>query len=236
MPPFASINEGALKLFGEVNRLFPNNEKFHIVAKSMGGLSTRLMLHQHSMADRVMSVTTISTPHRGSEVADFYAEGGKCTLASEVILPVAEKMGEILGIGDDGLKQAGEDLRPKNMKKFNDKVKDDPKIPVFSFSYQIDCKDQLCDLGPMPFYPTNPLSACWHNVILRSGGGENDGLVSIKSAEWGTPLGPYEGEHLAETSKPNEYFPMVPLYKGKQIWKDVFQRVIDNLNLHKLPH
>jgi hypothetical protein len=67
--------------------------------------------------------------------------------------------------------------------------------------------------------------------------GENDGLVSVESATWGTPIGaPYEGEHLAETSKPNEMFPIAPRYKGKEIWQDVFERVIKNLDEQKATH
>ena len=47
------------------------DKKIHIIAHSMGGLDSRYMISKLGMADRVLSLTTISTPHHGSPIADI---------------------------------------------------------------------------------------------------------------------------------------------------------------------
>jgi triacylglycerol lipase len=44
--------------------------KVHIIAHSMGGLDSRYLISKLGYGDRVASLTTISTPHRGSAIAD----------------------------------------------------------------------------------------------------------------------------------------------------------------------
>src|SRR5438270_12315808 len=49
-------------------------EPVHIIAHSMGGLDARFLLspaNPSNMSDRVTSLTTISTPHKGSPIADL---------------------------------------------------------------------------------------------------------------------------------------------------------------------
>src|SRR5436305_6281896 len=50
------------------------DEAIHVIAHSMGGLDARFLLspdNPDNMADRITSLTTISTPHEGSPVADL---------------------------------------------------------------------------------------------------------------------------------------------------------------------
>ena len=47
------------------------HEPVHLIAHSMGGLDARHMISRLGMADRVLSLTTIGTPHRGSAFADW---------------------------------------------------------------------------------------------------------------------------------------------------------------------
>ncbi|MFO0865908.1 MAG: hypothetical protein U0744_14870 [Gemmataceae bacterium] len=44
---------------------------YHIIAHSMGGLDSRYMITKLGMADQVISLTTLGTPHRGSPFADW---------------------------------------------------------------------------------------------------------------------------------------------------------------------
>jgi len=50
---------------------FPPGTRAHIVAHSMGGLDSRWVLAQEGMADRITSLTTIATPHRGTTLGDL---------------------------------------------------------------------------------------------------------------------------------------------------------------------
>lgn len=240
MPSFASIADGAQVLLEEIEKrhFTDKNIKFHIVAKSMGGLSARKVLHKEkeSLMNRVMSLSTISTPHRGSEIADLYLDKDRdwCFISKELARPLSSMI-EKLGFGENGLTVAGRDLRTDNMAVFNKTIRDVKGILYFSFRYKIDCGGSLCDLERISWvdsFPTNPLSACWHNIIFEKSGEENDGLVSVKSATWGIPIDdPYEGEHFAETAEPSSAFSK---YKNKEIWKEVFERVLDNLDKQKL--
>ncbi len=45
---------------------YPPETRVHIIAHSMGGLDSRWVLIQPGMADRIASLTTIATPHRGT--------------------------------------------------------------------------------------------------------------------------------------------------------------------------
>ena len=141
--------------------------------------------------------------------------GEQCTVLGKILVPIYTFFsGE-----NEGLMESGKDLSKARMACFNREVKYDPTIPFFSMGYKIDCNGLLCKL--LPSYPTPFYTQCWHDYIIKRGGGENDGLVSEESAQWGIYLGTFEGEHMAETSHNS--------YKYGTIWKEVFQRVINNL-------
>src|SRR5207302_8472986 len=46
-------------------------EAVHLFAHSMGGLDARYLISRLNMASRVLSLTTLGTPHRGSAFADW---------------------------------------------------------------------------------------------------------------------------------------------------------------------
>ena len=48
------------------------SEPVNLIAHSMGGLDARYLISRLGMADQVRSLTTISTPHRGSFMADWF--------------------------------------------------------------------------------------------------------------------------------------------------------------------
>jgi triacylglycerol lipase len=74
VPPTASIDVRAKVLAEMVRTRFPTGP-IHVVAHSMGGLDTRYALGKNlsglAAPDRVVSLSTISTPHRGSPIADL---------------------------------------------------------------------------------------------------------------------------------------------------------------------
>jgi hypothetical protein len=50
---------------------WPTGTRVHILAHSMGGLDSRWALAQDGMADKIASLTTIATPHRGTSLGDL---------------------------------------------------------------------------------------------------------------------------------------------------------------------
>ena len=48
--------------------------KLNLIAQSMGGLDARFAISRLGMADRIATLVTVSTPHRGSAIADWATE------------------------------------------------------------------------------------------------------------------------------------------------------------------
>src|SRR5215207_6107385 len=70
LSPTAGTAQRAAELQALIEKLSPR-EPVHLIAHSMGGLDARYMISRLGMADRVLSLTTLGTPHRGSPLADW---------------------------------------------------------------------------------------------------------------------------------------------------------------------
>src|SRR5205807_7832161 len=68
--PLGSVPERAAQLKAFLDRHAPH-EPVHVFGHSMGGLDARYLIARLGMAGRVLSLTTIATPHRGSAFADW---------------------------------------------------------------------------------------------------------------------------------------------------------------------
>lgn len=71
--PTAGIRRRGLKLAERIESAFPG-EAVHIIGHSMGGLDARALLALPGWEGRVLSLTTIATPHLGSAIADLAAD------------------------------------------------------------------------------------------------------------------------------------------------------------------
>ncbi|KAI0003758.1 Alpha/Beta hydrolase protein, partial [Russula compacta] len=142
----------------------------HLIGHSMGGLDCRYLasnLHAHTF--RILSITTISTPHRGSSFADHFIE----TVGPERFPSFLSLLDMLPNGGGDG--SAFSCLTLAAMREFNDQTPNVPGIKYFSWGAVYD--PGLIDTWKWP-----------HMVILEKEG-PNDGLVSVQSARWGTYLG-----------------------------------------------
>ncbi|WP_165073423.1 esterase/lipase family protein [Paludisphaera rhizosphaerae] len=68
--PIASIDFRGRRLGYRIDTYFPD-EPVHIIGHSMGGLDARRLLAEPGWRDRILSLTTVATPHMGSILADF---------------------------------------------------------------------------------------------------------------------------------------------------------------------
>src|SRR2546426_12182372 len=87
LSPTAGVAERARQLKEYLDRESPG-EPVHLFAHSMGGLDSRYMISRLGMADRVLTLTSIGTPHRGTAFADW----GISTLA-RLATPVFNAIG-----------------------------------------------------------------------------------------------------------------------------------------------
>src|SRR6202007_2712719 len=70
LSPTRSVAERAAQLKEFLDREAPG-DAYHLFAHSMGGLDSRYMISQLGMAERVLSLITLGTPHRGTAFADW---------------------------------------------------------------------------------------------------------------------------------------------------------------------
>lgn len=68
---FGTIESNAEQLKKHVGEILEkeNTDKINIIAHSKGGLDSKYMIEQLGMSDRVASLTTLCTPHKGSQIA-----------------------------------------------------------------------------------------------------------------------------------------------------------------------
>jgi triacylglycerol lipase len=139
----------------------------------MGGLDCRYLasnLHDHTF--RILSISTISTPHRGSSFADHFLE----TVGPERFPSFLSFLDMLPNGGGDG--SAFSCLTLQAMREFNEQTPDVPEVKYFSWGAVYN--PGLIDTWKWP-----------HSVILEKEG-PNDGLVSVESAKWGTYVGTVE--------------------------------------------
>jgi triacylglycerol lipase len=160
-------------------------KKINIIAHSMGGLDARHMLfndrNQGRIHECVASLVTISTPHEGTPFADW-------GLARFPSLPGIFRR---IGLELHGLK----DLRTDVCTRFNN----DPAIKAF----EMECESAIqfsTYAGTQTFWGVFSLLKGAFKIIQRKEG-ENDGLVSIRSARWRDR---YFQETINETDHLNE--------------------------------
>src|SRR3954469_20978251 len=65
LSPTAGIAQRAAQLRDFILRTCPH-EPVHLIAHSMGGLDARYLVSRLDMADRILTLTTLGTPHRGT--------------------------------------------------------------------------------------------------------------------------------------------------------------------------
>ena len=70
LSPTGGIADRARQLQELLDRESPH-EPVHLLAHSMGGLDSRYLISRLGMSDRVLTLTTLGTPHRGTTFADW---------------------------------------------------------------------------------------------------------------------------------------------------------------------
>jgi triacylglycerol lipase len=159
--PTGSIAERAQDLKSYLqNQSETRDRKVHIVAHSMGGLDSRYMISKLDMANRILSLTTISTPHHGSPLADIVVAGAN---------PLLNEIMKRLEINT----RAAFDLTTGASRKFNDEVHDSPDIAYFSIAGRFE--------PPHGFGKPRGFWGLTHDIISKREGG-NDAVVSVQSA------------------------------------------------------
>ncbi len=199
LSPTRGIADRAAQLKRFLNRTAPG-EPVHLIAHSMGGLDARYMISRLGMADRVLTLTTLGTPHRGSAFADWGIRR-----LSRILTPLLR----MLGIPS----RAFHDLTTSACRAFNSQVRDVPRVRYLSVA------------GDYDGQAVRPEWLLPYHIVLEAEG-PNDGVVSVASATYGEPLETWPGDHLSMVNWPNFFWP--GLWSGGR-GLSVFDRVLRRL-------
>lgn len=163
------------------------SEPVHLIAHSLGGLDSRYMISCLDMGPKVLTLTTIGTPHRGTAFADWGVDRFE-----RIVKPILDTLGMPY--------QAFYDLRRSNCQAFNEKVVDVPTVKYFSISGRHD--------GHL-FHPEWLLP---FSIVARHEG-DNDGIVSIASSSYGEINEVWDSDHVALVNWFNPVHHMRGLYR-----------------------
>jgi triacylglycerol lipase len=176
--PTAGVARRALELKRFIDREVPNGP-VHLIGHSMGGLDARYMTTRLGMHERVRSLTTVGTPHRGTTFADWGVRR-----FARLLLPFFR----FTGIPHEAFL----DLTTDGCRRLNEDVPDVPGVRYFSVAGQCD----RAWLGAEWAFPYHLLA--WSE-------GANDGVVSVASAAWGEHTDVWPGDHLNLVNWPNRH-------------------------------
>jgi triacylglycerol lipase len=208
--PYAKIETRAqswVKLIEEITTDLPGG-KVNVVAHSMGGLDMRYALSELEVASHVASFTTVSTPHRGTSLAEL-------TLRTPGA--IRDKLADFLDwMGDriyphtksDSVGSAAQLTRQYVTEVFNPQISDVSDIPYYSYTSAV---------GKGTEAPIRVIARYQNNHIFDHEG-PNDGMVSVESARWGEHIKTSDLSHLEQMNLRIKD-ERVPLFR--KFWLDV---------------
>ncbi len=196
------LKESVLRQLAAIGRA---GQRVVLMAHSMGGLDARYAVSKLGLSEHVAAVVTVTTPHRGSPVADWAVRNLGDRLGITRLLSVLN-----LDFG------AIADLTTQRCAAFNELVRDVPGVAYYSVT------------AARPWTRMPPFALHAHAVV-RAAEGDNDGLVSVRSGTWGTHLGTWPADHWHTINR--RYLPELTDVTGSIIpyWLRLLDRVTADL-------
>ncbi len=217
-PPYETSEVRAQVIAQQIDEILKRTgkKKVNLVGHSQGGLDARVLASPFGLGygDRIASVTTIATPHRGSRVADGvlklleYLPADQIDKLTGDVLTLLQKTAYELET-DPNLRAQLTLLSEKHMSEvFNPKYKDDPNVHYMSYAGRTNlrtgigaCDDALYKNDPTKLDPAQGL-VLGTAIFLEEGKGKvNDGLVTVESSKWGTFQECVPADHLKEVGQ-----------------------------------
>ncbi len=203
--PFATMAIRAQNAAQQIDEILENTgaQKVHLLGHSQGGLDGRYIISTLGYADRVASLTTIASPHQGVSTIDA-ALGLLPDFTEEAIAAIFDAIAETVTDYDSDLLGQLEDISVAHMQNtFNPNNPDAPNVAYYSIGGRTQASPNV-DTSVTDVINPLFLGTFLIGTLLE---GENDGLVSITSAQWGTYLGTAPADHLDEIGM----FPATPV-------------------------
>ena len=170
-------------------------EKVNILAHSKGGLEAKYLAN-HGYRDKIASITTIDTPHHGSNAVDFLMKTPKCIVKAAAF--GTDVWMKILGDKNPSTYECFELFTTKTANRFDS---DNPAPDdIYCQSYAFKCNGAFSD----PFF-------CITYPVVRKFDGDNDGLVSVSSAQWEN----FKGVHTSPSRRGISHADVVDIRRMK---------------------
>ena len=171
----AAVMDSAKELAQRIKEIVQetNCGKINVIAHSKGGLDMRAAIATTDIAPYIASLTTINTPHRGCEFANYLLH----KIPKKQQLVVADsynKAAAKLGDTNPDFLSAVNDLTSESCNEFNTKIFNAPNV----YYQSVGSKLNRSTSGRFP------LNFTYHLVKLFDG--SNDGLVGENSFPWGS--------------------------------------------------
>ncbi|CAN5664311.1 hypothetical protein BH23PLA1_BH23PLA1_18180 [soil metagenome] len=196
--PTAGVVRRARKLGERIESVYAQ-EPVHIIGHSMEGLDARVLLADPAWEGRILSLTTIGTPHLGSALAD----------AARLRMRHVYRVLQLLRLDHAGFL----DVTREAARALDRRLVAPAEVPCFSIAG-----------NPTPEDVCPPLRRFF--ALLERWEGPNDGLVPLESAlGFGTPLPPWPLDHLRQM---NWFCPSTDA-RGLPTALDLYASAVENL-------
>jgi len=241
VPPYDTSEARAGALAKQIDAILARTgkAKVNLVAHSQGGLDARVITSPHGLGygDRVASVTTIATPHRGSKVADLVLgllKNVPGTLVDDVtgaFLSLLQKSFFELQT-DPHLRAQLVALSERHMASvFNPTYDDAPGVLYMSYAGRTNLRTGIgvCDDGK---YKNDPFDVDVAQpglttlaMFLEEGQLKvNDGLVTVQSSKWGVFQQCLPADHLKEVG---QFGPSAGTFDHLALFRNIAKRIRD---------
>ena len=169
---WASVDTNAREIARRIDEIIAQTgcEKVNLIAHSKGGLDARRAAACYGCQDKIASITTIATPHHGSQIVDRLMRLPKplwktaAFFVNHWIQLVGDRQPDFLALCEGFTTEAAA--------RFNRETPDVPEIFYQSFACRL-------------HHPFSDLHLSTASFIVSLFEGDNDGLVAVESARWG---------------------------------------------------
>jgi len=168
---WGSIYDSAMSIKKSVDEALEINKakKINIIAHSRGGLDCRYLISTLGYADKIASLTTISTPHKGSKSLNIMHSAPDWIIS--IVSLFVNTYFKILGDKKPKFGIACKELSEISSIEFNKNNPNESNVYYQSFGSKLNS-------------PFNDMMFFILNILICIIDDENDGIVSLESAKW----------------------------------------------------
>ncbi len=176
---WAVLEDNAEVIKERIKQVMQENQcdKVNLIAHSKGGLDARYAISALGMSEHVASLTTICTPHHGSQLVSVLRK-----MPEGLYRFVCNRIDHVFRLYGDirpDIYQSGLQLMPEFCEEFNRKYPNAPNVYYQSYA------------SAMSHCYSNDILCIPYMIMRKSAGANNDGLVEEKSAMWGEFMGTF---------------------------------------------